>query len=243
MIFDDQLVLFSIGLGAVPTLSFASGLDSQSIKGAILLSPILESKTNNQLEQNVNCPVFFIHGKANIITSYELTAEFANSFKSITEWYPTKGSYSNITIRYRDMFYSKLKDFLSFIQIIHPKQHYSTNPLSKMNFNSNDNSHTTEEKDKISSKTKLHNQMNTGLNYYSSGVLSSNIDSLVINDNNQYKNNISSLDKWSNYFSNSSMNSEIDKHPPILNENENQLTVHRKESNLILNTIRGFNVK
>lgn len=102
---NEQLILFGIGLGAIPTLAYISQLNTQGIKAAILLSPILESKANKRLDQNVTCPVLLIHGQANKIAHYSLIQAFAKLLKTVDEWYPSNGSYSNITIRYRRKFY------------------------------------------------------------------------------------------------------------------------------------------
>lgn len=238
-------------------MAYISQLNTQGIKAAILLSPILESKANKRLDQNVTCPVLLIHGQANKISHYSLTQAFAKLLKTVDEWYPSNGSYSNITIRYRRKFYLKLKEFISFIQTIHPRSHYITTPLFMRKFNDNN---TVEDKDKHSSgnQTNANSDKNKKdekeANVYSSGVLSSYIDSSFDNeDDSQYDNenniNINTSNRVDNYFEYSSYDIDIENEDQSNtsysknNSNNINFNVHRRESEMILKTIRSFNVK
>ena len=112
----QSVILFGLGLGAIPSLYVVSTnkQNAEDIKGIILYSPYLNENLLEDIEiSNVECPVFFMNGKKNKSSNYAKIQSFTQYFKLITEWYPKKGTYDNLHTSLRKKFYLKIKHFIS----------------------------------------------------------------------------------------------------------------------------------
>jgi len=115
-IFNENIILFGMGLGCIPILYINDEYNQKNLnfKGIILYSPIFPK---NLEIQEINSPIYLIHGQKNQLSSYKYTNEFFNNMNinNKFEWYPEIGNYKNIQIIKRFKFYKKLKNFFSFI--------------------------------------------------------------------------------------------------------------------------------
>ena len=64
---------------------------------------------------NINCPLFALHGKLNNNSSYEKTFALAKFFSKRIEWYPKNCRYNKIHCKKRYKFYKKINIFFKSI--------------------------------------------------------------------------------------------------------------------------------
>jgi esterase/lipase len=133
-----------ISLGSVPTVHIAVKKEYQNVKGIVLISPIASgiklvdpklTITTVDLEKvdvfcnlskvsNIQQPVFLIHGLKDDVIPHSQSLEMMNKIKHVYEWFPSKGTHSNIITDHRSKFFSKIKIFLEHLD-------YSTKPRSR----------------------------------------------------------------------------------------------------------------
>lgn len=65
--------------------------------------------------ENIRCPVFLIHGVLDDVIPHVQSLEMVNKIKYVYEWFPNRGTHSNITTQYRSKFYAKIKLFLEHL--------------------------------------------------------------------------------------------------------------------------------
>ena len=123
----EEIVLFGKKIGTIPSIYITSKGNFCSIKGLILLSPIIidDYNGNNKdkiyiqnIIKNINyieCPVLLIHGKLDDVISFEKCDNLSKKIKECVKWFPEKGDHNNIICDYRSKFYRKLKMFLKKI--------------------------------------------------------------------------------------------------------------------------------
>jgi hypothetical protein len=113
-----NFIILGFGLGAIPALKLCSvyNLSNHHIKGLILYSPILDKYYLNMCNiNNINCPLFALHGKLNNNSSYEKTFALAKFFSKRIEWYPKNCRYNKIHCKKRYKFYKKINIFFKCI--------------------------------------------------------------------------------------------------------------------------------
>ncbi len=123
----EDIVLFGKKIGSIPSINSASKGNFCSIKGLILLSPIIFDDYNGKNKDKISiqnviknikeieCPVLLIHGKLDDIISFEKIESLSKKFKECVKWFPEKGDHNNIISDYRSKYYKKLKMFLKKI--------------------------------------------------------------------------------------------------------------------------------
>ena len=123
----EEIVLFGKKIGSIPSIYIASKGNFCSIKGLILLSPIIYDDYNGKNKEkidikntinninNIECPVLLIHGKLDDVVSFEKSENLCKKIKECVKWFPEKGDHKNIISDYRSKFYRKLKMFLKKI--------------------------------------------------------------------------------------------------------------------------------
>lgn len=122
-------------LGSVPSVHISVHPAYHNIKGVILLSPIasgiklinpkltmqatdlekIDVFCNLSKVSEINCPVLLIHGMEDNVIPYSQSLEMMNKMKSVYEWFPARGTHSNIMSRYRTKFFMKIKLFLDHL--------------------------------------------------------------------------------------------------------------------------------
>lgn len=133
---NEDIILFGHSLGSAASIHLATIMCFKKIKGIILLNPIssalrLMSHDSNVDKKNeicdvfnnfnkindVECPIFLIHGQLDDLIPYEQSIEMAKNIKKLYEWYPTHGDHNNILVKYRSKFIQKTNLFLEHLYI------------------------------------------------------------------------------------------------------------------------------
>lgn len=131
----ESIVLIGNSMGSVPTVHIAVQEEYSDIKGLILISPIGSGMklVNPKLSMNtvdlekidvfcnlskvssINCPVFLIHGMQDEVIPQSQSKDMMNKIKCVYEWFPRAGTHTNILVKYRYKFYSKVKLFIDHL--------------------------------------------------------------------------------------------------------------------------------
>jgi pimeloyl-ACP methyl ester carboxylesterase len=212
----ENIILIGNSLGSVPSVHIAHKINFSKIKGLILISPIASgmklykpeiSMTTADYEKadvfcnlskvhNITCPVLLIHGMQDDVIPQTQSEELLNRIKHVFEWFPRRGSHSNILTKYRTKFYAKVKLFLEHVE-------YSKNNVGSCNFDNYENGIVTknsagnllekhnENSKKINSISKTTNiilkknyiKCEENFNRESTSLMSSPIKSKIINNN------------------------------------------------------------
>ena len=121
---NEDIVLVSFNIGAIPTLNAASKSQYCSIRGMILISPLLNfiKRFNYECINDIICPVFVIQGDfEENIENKEIIA-FAKKFTESIHWIPKNGrNYEEIMEECRYKFYKKIRKFLKHVQTTREK--------------------------------------------------------------------------------------------------------------------------
>lgn len=132
----ENIILIGNSLGSVPSVHIAQKKDFLKIKALILISPIasgmklykpdirmttsdyekLDIFCNLSKVQDIECPVLLIHGMQDDVIPQEQSEELIYRIKHVIEWFPRRGTHSNILTKYRTKFYAKVKVFLDSVQ-------------------------------------------------------------------------------------------------------------------------------
>ena len=121
---NEDIVLVSFNIGAIPTLYVASNSQYCSIRGMILISPFLNSikKFNYELINEIICPVFIIQGDDEDNIGQKEIISFAKKFEESIYWIPKDGrNYEGIMVENRYKFYKKIRKFLKHVQATREK--------------------------------------------------------------------------------------------------------------------------
>ncbi len=141
-------------LGSAPSVHIASKFFNKTslIRAIILISPIASSfkffekdcnSNNNNIGlekfdvfcnikkiQEVNCPVFIIHGKKDDIIPVSQSEEMLKYVKIHYEWFPKNGDHINILTKYRMKFITKCKIFLNNLSCFERKKNGNVSKYS-----------------------------------------------------------------------------------------------------------------
>ena len=116
---NEDIVLLSFDIGAIPTIFAASKSEFCSIRGMILISPVLNFiKTyNSDYIKEIICPVFIIQPKYDEDAEQKDLKKFAKLFEESIYWEPKIRNIDSIMQEeYRYKFYIKIRKFLKHIQ-------------------------------------------------------------------------------------------------------------------------------
>ena len=114
----ENIVLLSFNIGAIPNIYVSSLSTYCSIRGMILVSPLLNfiKKFNYSYINEVICPVFIIQGEFEENIEQKEIVKFAKKFKESIHWEPKNcSSFEEIMDEYRSKFYKKIRKFLSHV--------------------------------------------------------------------------------------------------------------------------------
>ena len=121
---NEDIVLLSFNIGAIPTLNAASNSQYCSIRGIILISPFLNfiKSFNYECINDIICPVFIIKGDNEDNIGKNEIISFAKKFEEGIYWVPKYGkTYEEIMDENRYKFYKKLRKFLKHVQTTREK--------------------------------------------------------------------------------------------------------------------------
>lgn len=65
---------------------------------------------SNKLSKIIS-PLFLVHGMLDDVIPYTHSRDLAKRVAEVSQWFPKKGTHTNIIDKYRDKFYSKIKEF------------------------------------------------------------------------------------------------------------------------------------
>ena len=114
----ENIVLLSFNIGAIPSIYVASQSNYCSIRGMILVSPMLNfiKKFNDDHIYEVICPVFVIQCDYENNVDNKNFIELAEKFKESIYWISKEGkNYEDIIDENRYKFFKKIKKFLSHV--------------------------------------------------------------------------------------------------------------------------------
>ena len=114
----ENIVLLSFNIGAIPSIYVASQSNYCSIRGMILVSPMLNfiKKFNDDHINEVICPVFAIQCDCENNVDNKNFIELARKFKECIYWISKEGkNYEDIIDENRYKFFKKIKKFLSHV--------------------------------------------------------------------------------------------------------------------------------
>ena len=114
----ENIVLLSFNIGAIPSIYVASQSNYCSIRGMILVSPMLNfiKKFNDDHINEVICPVFAIQCDCENNVDNKNFIELAKKFKESIYWISKEGkNYEDIIDENRYKFFKKIKKFLSHV--------------------------------------------------------------------------------------------------------------------------------
>lgn len=153
--YENSFILIGQSLGSAPSVHIASkNCDYKYlIRAIILISPIASSvkifdkncnKNNIGLEkfdvfcnlkkiQEVDCPVFIIHGKKDDLIPISHSEEMLKYIKIHHKWFPKNGDHGNIFSKYRMKFITKCKIFLNNLNCFEGKK----NNISRQSIENN----------------------------------------------------------------------------------------------------------
>lgn len=115
----ENIVLLSFGIGAISSIYATSKPNYCSLRGMILISPILNfiKKFNYDCINEVICPVFIIQGDIEENINQNETLSFCKQFKESILWISKKGkSHEEIMDENRYKFYQKIRKFLEHVK-------------------------------------------------------------------------------------------------------------------------------
>ena len=121
---NEDIVLVSFNIGAIPTLNAASKSQYCSIRGMILISPFLNflKRFNYECINDIICPVFVIQGDFEENIENKEIVSFAKKFTESIHWIPKNGrNYEEIMEECRYKFYKKIRKFLKHVQTTREK--------------------------------------------------------------------------------------------------------------------------
>ena len=121
---NEDIVLVSFNIGAIPTLNAASNSQYCSIRGMILISPFLNfiKEFNYECINDIICPVFIIHGDNEDNIGKNEIISFTKKFEEGIHWVPKDSrTYEEIMDENRYKFYKKLRKFLKHVQTTREK--------------------------------------------------------------------------------------------------------------------------
>ena len=115
---NEDIVLLSFDIGAIPTTHAGSKPEFCSIRGMILISPIINfiKRYNYDYINEIICPVFIIQAKYDENVEQKDLKKFAKLFEESIYWLPKIRHSDEIMGEYRYKFYTKIRNFLSHIQ-------------------------------------------------------------------------------------------------------------------------------
>ena len=116
---NENIVLLSFNIGAIPSIYVSSNPKHCSIRGIILVSPVLNfiKKFDFEIINEVVCPVFLIQGNYEDIIEKKKNIEFSKIFNESIFWISKNGkNYNEIMDENRYKFYQKIRKFLSHVQ-------------------------------------------------------------------------------------------------------------------------------
>ena len=115
---NEDIVLLSFDIGAIPTIYAGSKSEFCSIRGMILVSPVLNfiKRYNYDYINEIICPVFIIQAKYDENVEQKDLKKFAKLFEEGIYWQPKIRNSAQILEEYRYKFYIKIRKFLNHIQ-------------------------------------------------------------------------------------------------------------------------------
>ncbi len=116
---NENIVLLSFNIGAIPSIYASSQPKYCSIRGIILVSPSFNfiKKFDFEIINEVICPVFLIQGNYEDTIEKKKNIEFSKNFNESIYWISKNGrNYDEIIDENRYKFYQKIRKFLSHVQ-------------------------------------------------------------------------------------------------------------------------------
>ena len=163
-------ILMSKSLGSIPVLGVSSKEEYRSIKGIILLSPIVRGFTFRlkhftedydalQKANLISAKTFIIHGKLDNVIKIEQSEILSKAIRYVTKWYPSKEDHSNLFTRYRNKFYINIKKFINDIEnsVSYSKMEYENSFWKRSSISINTKPSETKESIEFSSDKKRSN--------------------------------------------------------------------------------------
>lgn len=121
---NENIILLSFNIGAIPSLYASSISEYCSVRGMILVSPFLDfiKKFKYECLNEIICPVFIIQGDYEENFGQDEIKEFSKKFKESIHWIPKNvNSYQEIMEQNRNKFYYKIRKFLKHVKTTRSK--------------------------------------------------------------------------------------------------------------------------